>query len=85
MQTKIAEAAGGLRARGSCYELPRAALLLLLALWIALPAAAHVGSPDVYYEGDAGPYHLFVVVRVPQALWHCGWRVAKRNEFPLLR
>jgi hypothetical protein len=68
MQTKIAEAAGGLRARGSCYELPRAALLLLLALWIALPAAAHVGSPDVYYEGDAGPYHLFVVVRVPQVI-----------------
>jgi hypothetical protein len=31
-------------------------------------AFAHVGSPDVYYEGDAGPYHLFVTVRVPQVI-----------------
>jgi hypothetical protein len=29
---------------------------------------AHVGSPDVYYEGDAGPYHLFVTVRLPQVI-----------------
>lgn len=34
----------------------------------ALPVAGHVGSPDVFYEGDAGPYHLFVVVRVPQVI-----------------
>jgi hypothetical protein len=26
---------------------------------------AHVGSADVYYEGDAGPYHLFVTIRLP--------------------
>lgn len=26
---------------------------------------AHVGSPDVFYEGNAGPYHLFVTVRTP--------------------
>ena len=32
------------------------------------PACAHVGSPDVFYEGDAGPYHLFVTVRVPQVV-----------------
>jgi hypothetical protein len=32
------------------------------------PAAAHVGSPDVFYKGDAGPYHLTVIVRVPQAI-----------------
>jgi len=43
-------------------------LLWLLLSWIALPAVAHVGSPDVFYEGDAGPYHLFVVVRVPQVI-----------------
>src|ERR1700722_19482543 len=34
-------------------------------LLVVFPAAAHVGSPDVYYEGDAGPYHLFVTVKVP--------------------
>ncbi|MGH9497654.1 MAG: hypothetical protein ACRD3L_00780 [Terriglobales bacterium] len=42
--------------------------LLALVLVAALPVAAHVGSPDVYYEGDAGPYHLFVTVRVPQVI-----------------
>jgi hypothetical protein len=37
----------------------------LLALFSALPASAHIGSPDVYAEGDAGPYKLFVVIRPP--------------------
>jgi hypothetical protein len=41
-------------------------LAMLVAL--ALPASAHIGSPDVFYEGDAGPYHLFVTVRVPQVV-----------------
>src|SRR5258707_4846245 len=27
--------------------------------------SAHVGSPDVFYEGTAGPYRLFVTVRTP--------------------
>jgi hypothetical protein len=40
-------------------------LLVVLSLSVALPAVAHVGSADVYYEGDAGPYHLFVTVRMP--------------------
>ena len=31
----------------------------------SLPAIAHVGSPDVYAEGQAGPYKLNVVVRPP--------------------
>jgi hypothetical protein len=41
-------------------RLPWIALLVLL-----LPAAAlaHVGSPDVYYDGQAGPYHVLVTVR----------------------
>jgi hypothetical protein len=32
---------------------------------VALVASAHVGSPDTYYEGWAGPYHLRVIVRTP--------------------
>jgi hypothetical protein len=32
---------------------------------LARPALAHVGSPDVYFDGDAGPYHVSVTVRVP--------------------
>ncbi len=43
-------------------------ILGILVLSAAIPAAAHVGSPDVYYEGDAGPYHLFVTVRMPQVV-----------------
>lgn len=28
-------------------------------------AFAHVGSPDVYFESEAGPYHLLVIVNPP--------------------
>ncbi len=35
-------------------------LLSLLMLCMA-----HIGSPDVWYDGDAGPYHVIVYVRVP--------------------
>ena len=39
-------------------------LLALIALF-ASSASAHVGSPDVYFEGAAGPYHLLVTVNPP--------------------
>jgi hypothetical protein len=45
------------------YLLPVVVLGLLAAF--AAPASAHVGSPDVYVEGNAGPYKLSVVVRPP--------------------
>src|SRR6202521_1043727 len=45
--------------------LPTALLTFLLVLVSAVPSLAHVGSPDVFFEGDAGPYRLFVTVRVP--------------------
>jgi len=51
----------------TAFPSPRLAWAVLL-LAIAQPLAAHVGSPDVYYEGDAGPYHLFVTVRMPQVI-----------------
>ena len=41
---------------------------LLLVLVSAIPASAHIGSPDVFLQGDAGPYRLFVTVRVPQVI-----------------
>jgi hypothetical protein len=31
-------------------------------------ASAHVGSPDVFFDGDAGPYELFVTVRMPKVI-----------------
>lgn len=48
----------------------RLKFLFLLAA-VLLPGAlahAHVGSADVYYEGKAGPYPLFVTVRMPQVI-----------------
>lgn len=38
---------------------------VLIALTLPLAAFAHVGSPDVYYEGQAGPYRLLVSIRPP--------------------
>lgn len=39
-----------------------ALLALLLLPWVA---RAHIGSPNVFYEGEAGPYPVRVVVRPP--------------------
>jgi len=44
---------------------------LLLTTFILLTTTlmhAHVGSADVFYEGDAGPYHVFVTIRLPQVV-----------------
>src|SRR5260370_37206063 len=41
-------------------------VLLLFALVSA--CRAHVGSPDVFYEGAAGPYRLLVTIRPPQVV-----------------
>jgi hypothetical protein len=51
--------------RFGCKRRLVACMLLLLT---ATALHAHVGSPDVYYEGKAGPYPLFVTVRVPQVI-----------------
>ncbi|HEY7388867.1 MAG TPA: hypothetical protein VH640_10180 [Bryobacteraceae bacterium] len=39
-----------------------------VALVCALPVFAHVGSPDVFYEGEAGPYRLLVTIRPPEVI-----------------
>uniref|UniRef100_Q01QG3 YtkA-like domain-containing protein n=1 Tax=Solibacter usitatus (strain Ellin6076) TaxID=234267 RepID=Q01QG3_SOLUE len=41
---------------------------LALLLLAAAPLAAHIGSPDVFFEGDAGPYKLLVTIRPPQVI-----------------
>ncbi len=38
----------------------------LLAMWLVL--CAHVGSPDTYFEGTAGPYPVRVVIRNPSVV-----------------
>lgn len=41
---------------------------ILLILLGSTLVYAHVGSADVFYEGNAGPYRLFVTVRMPQVI-----------------
>ena len=43
-------------------------LAFLLMAAISIPCWAHVNSPDVYFQGSAGPYHLIVTVRTPQMI-----------------
>src|SRR6266481_2155683 len=38
---------------------------LLFLLLLPVSGTAHVGNPDVYYDGYAGPYHLLVTLRPP--------------------
>ena len=40
----------------------------LLLVCLALLAQAHVGSPDIYLDGQAGPYKLFVTIRPPAVI-----------------
>jgi hypothetical protein len=46
----------------------RLLLIVFVLLAVEFPLSAHVGSPDVFCEGSAGPYHLFVTVRTPQVI-----------------
>jgi hypothetical protein len=42
-------------------------LAVVVAAWQA-DTLAHIGSPDVFLDGQAGPYRLFVTVRPPHAI-----------------
>src|SRR5271166_2862828 len=46
----------------------RILLALLAAVSFAPSASAHIGSPDVFFEGHAGPYSLLVTIRPPQVI-----------------
>ena len=35
---------------------------------LALILSAHVGSPDVFYSGRAGPYDIRVIIRPPEVV-----------------
>jgi hypothetical protein len=50
-------------------RLPRLPSFLLLAFVLAaVPAGAHVGSPNVFFDGGAGPYPVRVIVRPPPVI-----------------
>lgn len=42
--------------------------IALLVIGASAAVRAHVGSPDVFYEGEAGSYHLYVAVRMPKVI-----------------
>ena len=42
--------------------------LLAVCFVAALPVFGHVGSPDVFFEGNAGPYRLLITIRPPQVV-----------------
>lgn len=46
----------------------RKVLVALAVLSLPLAGLAHVNSPDVYYDGYAGPYHLLVTIRPPAVI-----------------
>ena len=48
--------------KGDCMRVYGLAILVLL---LSSSARAHVGSPDVYFDGAAGPYRLLVRVNPP--------------------
>jgi len=41
---------------------------LAVCLLAATSAFAHVGSPDVFYDGQAGPFRLLVTIRTPSVI-----------------
>lgn len=57
---------------------------LFLPLALALLAQAHVGSPDIYLDGKAGPYRLFVTVRPPMVIPGVA-EIEIRSESPGIR
>jgi hypothetical protein len=42
--------------------------VIVILLLLCSTARAHIGSPDVFFEGDAGPYKVFVTVRMPAVI-----------------
>jgi len=48
--------------------LGRLLLFVFVALGLAVPAHAHIGSKDVFEQVSAGPYKLFVTIRTPNVI-----------------
>lgn len=55
---------------------------LLVLMWLVL--SAHVGSPNVFFAGNAGPYDVRVVIRPPEVVPGIA-RVTVRTSSPAVR
>src|ERR1700678_1398102 len=53
---------------GVASRLRELAVACIAVLLLIAPAWAHVGNPDVYFQGAAGPYHLVITIRTPQMI-----------------
>jgi hypothetical protein len=54
--------------RGITSPLRELAVACIAVLLLIAPAWAHVGNPDVYFQGAAGPYRLIITIRTPQMI-----------------
>jgi hypothetical protein len=54
--------------RGIISRARELAIAWIAVLLLIVPAWAHVGNPDVYFQGAAGPYHLIITIRTPQMI-----------------
>jgi hypothetical protein len=57
-----------MRRSGSTSRARELALAWIAVLLLLAPTWAHVGNPDVYFQGAAGPYHLIITIRTPQMI-----------------
>ncbi len=46
----------------------RGGIIIWITFFLPLLASAHVGSPNVFFEGQAGPYPVRVVIRPPSVV-----------------
>src|SRR5207249_12107337 len=59
-------------------------LLRISLVACTLPLYGHVGSPDVFYKGNAGPYPLLITIRPPQVVPGVA-AIEIRSEAPKVR
>src|SRR5271156_3852484 len=57
-----------MRRSGIASRTRELAVACIAVLLLVAPAWAHVGNPDVYFQGAAGPYHLIITIRTPQMI-----------------
>ena len=53
---------------------------LMIVVAIAAVTSAHVGSPDVFFDGDAGPYRVHVRVAPPTVVPGVAWVFVRTAE-----
>ncbi len=53
---------------GEGETMNRSVLVLLVVVIVPYPASAHVGSPTVFFQGQAGPYNAQVVIQPAEVI-----------------